>query len=1012
MIALVAAMVWARRGQAVVLALLTVFAVAPAVAAPAYLRAADRVIAAGQVAQADLAERSVTVRLTEPDQRGDHAGSAGSVNLPNTGSALVDLPGFQYVYSAEYPTVGIEPDDRYRTRLVYRQDVCAHLVMVTGRCLSGEGDLVLGEQAARRLHLAAGDSVSLSYAYFAAAPDLMVYVADGAPATFLVVGTYRVAGAGGAYWGDHGYFAPEENAPGEPAFTGLSTMNLMERGDVQLAVDGSAGPGAMDVDRLPALRAALARLQGTVADLGAQLGTGGVSASGLNLGTSMPALMERIDSGRAAARRIVPVPAVALILLACLAVLIAAGAGAAQRRPESAVIALRGSRWIHRWWLATGESLIAVLAGTLLGVPAGQWLVDAVVALRFPGVGADPHASSLRYAPPAALAVMLTVLIAQSRPLTRPVTELLRRATRPAGRAGIAAEMLIAALAVAAVVQLRTSSAEGAGAAAPGLVILALALITARAVRPLTAWYAHRALDRGRPATGLTGLRLARRPGTARLFALLVAAVAVSGYAVAATAVASRGRAVEAGLGTGADRVLTVGPIGRSRLIAAVHAVDPDGAYAMAAVRITGSPGEAPVLAVESERLAAAANWPDGGPDAATVAAALRPAAAAPPIMTGTEVVLDLTAAEFRPGKGVTMQIVLSPVRGGEDVVAPMGVLQQRRHTYRYPVPQCAAGCRINAFRIAGGNAVLDVTGVVTVHGLAGVPALGEAGAWRASAGRLAAATDGLRIEVGGLDGLPEGMVVQPVDTPYPVPIAAAGAPPTAATGGWTGAVTGLDYRDVPVTVAARIPAVPQLGTPARLIDLEYADRLSTDGTPATTGQIWLGEGAPADVLERVAAQGVVVTGDLRAGQAARRLARQGPAVALGYAALVAVLVVLLAAGVLVLTAVAGRAGLIEDLTALRAQGLSRAAARRVALWSYPLLVAGAIPAGLAIGLGAWALTGSALPLAGLDPAPLPRPQWPGVPPMALTVLALLIVLGCTAMLAGSPVSGGPNRKR
>ena len=56
MIALVLAMVWTRRGQAVTLALLSLFAVAAAVAAPAYMRAADRAVSAGQFATALPAE--------------------------------------------------------------------------------------------------------------------------------------------------------------------------------------------------------------------------------------------------------------------------------------------------------------------------------------------------------------------------------------------------------------------------------------------------------------------------------------------------------------------------------------------------------------------------------------------------------------------------------------------------------------------------------------------------------------------------------------------------------------------------------------------------------------------------------------------------------------------------------------------------------------------------------------------------------------------------------------------
>ncbi|GLW34195.1 FtsX-like permease family protein [Actinoplanes regularis] len=992
MIALILNMVWARRGPAVVLAVLAAFAVAPAVAAPAYLRAADRVIAAGQVAGAGRAEREVSIRATDRDHRDSAGGSTSPIDLSTIGAGLVDLPGFRYAYSAEFPAVGLETDNRYRTRLVHRQDVCAHLVMVTGRCLLGEGDLVLGEQTAERLKVRAGQSVSLTYAYYDSAPESLEYVPDGTPKRFFVAGTYRVPDQGEAYWGAHGYFAPEESAagsqPGEPAFTAQTTLTLMDRGNVEIGVDGYAGPGALDVDRLPALRDALTRLQAGLTDLGA-----GTDGAPLQLTTEIPRLMARIDEGHTTARRIVPVPAIALVVLACLAILLAVAAGAEARRPETAVIALRGARRSHRWWLATGESLVAVLAGTVAGALAGQVLVDAVVAVRWPGAGADPHPASLKYAPIAAAAAILAVLVAQGAPLLRPVSELLRRAPAPGRWAGITVDLLIAALAAGAVAQLALGGGDlaGVGPAAPALVMLALSLLVARALRPLAARLGHRALRRGRLGPGLTGLLLSRRAATGRVFALLVTAVAVSSYLVAAADVAARGRRVEADLGVGADRVLSVGSISRNQLLAAVREIDPEKRFAMAAVVVGQHPGEPPLLAVDTSRLAAVANRPGGAaPD--TIAAALLPGAPEPvEAPGGRNLTLELTATGFAPGRRVSMEAVLTPKDGhGPDVVAVLGVLDPGRNTYEYPAERCAGGCRLNALHISGAN-TLGVHGVITVHGLGSA----DPARWRASeGGRLSAAPDGLRIEVTNLDGVPEGLLIQPVDTPWPMPVVATGT-------FVPGSVTGLDYRRVPVTIAGRLPAIPRLGAPGLLVDLEYADRVSTDGEPTTTGQVWLSRQAPPDVLDRLAAHGVEVTGDLRAAQISARLGRQGPAVALGYAVLVAVLVALLAAGVLVLTAAAGRDRQAEDLSALRVQGLSRSAVRRAALWAHPLLVAAAVPAGLVIALVGWAATGWALPLAGLDPPPLPLPSWPGPGSLLLVAVALAVLLGGTALLTG-----------
>ena len=89
MIALVLAMVWSRRGQAVTLALLAMFGVSAAVAAPAYLRAADRAVAAGQVATSVAAERTLTLNEFQPDRRGGYSSkdSLGSTGRPCTSSS-------------------------------------------------------------------------------------------------------------------------------------------------------------------------------------------------------------------------------------------------------------------------------------------------------------------------------------------------------------------------------------------------------------------------------------------------------------------------------------------------------------------------------------------------------------------------------------------------------------------------------------------------------------------------------------------------------------------------------------------------------------------------------------------------------------------------------------------------------------------------------------------------------------------------------------------------------------
>ena len=997
MISLILAMVWNRRTQAITLALLALFAVAAAVAAPAFLQAAERAAAAGQVATALPDERGLSIRAMQDTRSGGP--DSGSASFSDVGGALASLPGFDYIYAAEYSTIGIEPDNHYRSRFTYRQRACEHLVMVTGRCLIGEGEVVLGVQTADRLKLTAGDSIDLRFAIFNPDPRTPIFLPDGSPKRLTVVGTYRVPEPDDPFWGTHGYFATAPgNRPGEPVFTGRATLDAMDHGPTEVSIDGAAGRAALAADNLGALRTNLAGVR----KLASQLGPG------LIFSTKLPALLDRIDSGQAAARLIVPLLAAPLVLLACLSIFLAVGYGTEGRRPELAVVALRGTRIWGRWWLATGESLVAILAGAVLGCLAGQLMVNLVAALRFPGVDAAGGLDSLRYAPLAAVAAVLAALLAQSRQLVGAVTELLRRAPAvPNSKRVLAVEGGVALLAVLTCVQLFVShgSLTGLGLLAPAFVVLALALLAARALLPVVTRSAVRSLDRGRLGVALAGFQLSRRPGAARLFALLVAAVAVIGYAACAVDVAAQGRDVEARIGTGADRVISVQQITRQHLLTAVRAIDPDGRYAMAVAQLPGvGLADPPGLAVDSPRLAAVASWPSDAPTAQSVAQTLRPAAPDPVLLAGQDISLDLSGTGTKVDKPLRLVAVLSSVTGLGDARVQLGNLHEGRFTYEQRVPVCRDRCRLNALELSTADGVTGVTAQITVHALGTInpeqsalsaAQLADPGRWRmTNSGTLSTKPDGLHIDLNAPAGLSASALLQPVDTPYPLPVASAGPALVATT------IAGLDGKLLPAA-RTEVPMVPQLGTHAAPVDLEYADRLSADAGPATAPQVWLNDRAPADILDRLAKQGLVVTGDVSANQVRKQLDAQGPALALWFYLLAGCLAGTLAAGALMLAAAVDRARRVEDLSALRAQGLGRGALRQATLWTYPVLVLIAVTAGLAIALISWALTGWALPLAGIDPPNLLLPGWPRPIVVAAVCAAVAAVLALVAYFAG-----------
>jgi len=224
---------------------------------------------------------------------------------------------------------------------------------------------------------------------------------------------------------------------------------------------------------------------------------------------------------------------------------------------------------------------------------------------------------------------------------------------------------------------------------------------------------------------------------------------------------------------------------------------------------------------------------------------------------------------------------------------------------------------------------------------------------------------------------------------------------PVASAGPGSGPVmSGLDAHDVAVSHVAQIPAVPGIGAPATLVDLDYLDKVSSDGGQSVS-QVWMTSDAPASVREALSKAGLLVTSDLTAAQVRRQLDDQGPALALWFYVIVAVLATALAAGALVLSAGVDRPRRVEDLSALRGQGLSRAALRTAILWTYPVLVAVAVLAGVLIARLGWLLTGWALPLAGLDPPPLPLPGAPHPLVLLAAGLAMFLVLALVAVLSG-----------
>ncbi len=962
-----------RWTQAVTLAVLALVATAAAVAGPAYLGAVDRAVVDREVRAATPMERGMSVSNSVKKEQGDIGDSAP--DFFEIGAALIGMPDFTPVFSVDLPTLGVEKSPTSASRLVYRQDVCAHLVMVRGRCLIGGAEVVIGQRTAGRLGITPGVSVTIRFAELD--PRTLVYVPAGAPFTLTVVGVYRVSDPGAPYWGSHGYF--ELDASGfraEPVFTDRGAIGTLDHNAEDDTVDVLGDPAAFAPDRLPALRAELAEVNGRVDGLGGRQ---------ISVSTGIPKLLDRIDRERKVAHELVPVAGVPLVALACFVIFLAVGYGTGDRRFELGLVALRGAGRLTRWLLASGEYLIAIVIGAILGYPVGLAAMAALASLRLDGAG--PTSGALPYALVAGVGAVLAALLAQRRELFTPVADLLRRVVGGGrGWRSLAVEVVVVLLAVVAAVQLRVANGQlaGVGMLVPALVILAVALLGARAVVPLASRYGARALRRGRMGGALAALQLGRRPGAHRLFVLLVVAVALLGFATTAFGVAARARAAQAEVASGAVRVVTVRPVTRLKLLNATRAADPAGRYAMAVVNgASGAPGDPPQLAVDTTRLATAAIWQPGfgGPGPRHLSALLRPGLPDPTAFRANAIELDVTSDDQARAVDVHLVVVLAPMSGGSPLTEDLGRLfpgDQRMITQ----VDCASGCRLVGFgAVNSGSGGFGLR--VTVRQIrTGEPAgqvmpaatLAAPSSWLPQVPAsidLSGDTDGLHLYYHSHSGTPADGWISPADRPARLPVAAT----TALKSG--SSLVGLDGRGTPVTEVARVDGLPRLGSCGVLVDLEYADRAASDAGTGEVEQVWLGPAAPPDVLARLRAQGLVVTGDSRVAQLRSELDGQGPALALWFHLLTAGLAVLLAAGGSWLVAAVDRDGRAGDLGALRVQGVSRSAAGRAGLWGYLVVVLAAALVGLVAAAVAWLVAGTEIPMFVNQAVPWPAPRWP-----------------------------------
>jgi hypothetical protein len=431
------------------------------------------------------------------------------------------------------------------------------------------------------------------------------------------------------------------------------------------------------------------------------------------------------------------------------------------------------------------------------------------------------------------------------------------------------------------------------------------------------------------------------------------------------------------------------------------------------------APSRSPsMLVVDPATFGSVAYWrSDFG--SAGLAALLRPLAApAPesPAVTGTRIALTVSAESVPSSLDLAVDLI-DP--RGASVTVTLGRLTSGTRAYTAPIPACAAGCRLRRIyvtrpvdqqdalvvrltvrdvRMQGGSDAGIRPGITAVRWS---PLNPTPGAQVTPAETIDVRPDGLRVTI-SVSGQP--------GEDAPGFGAIAGLPvevPALVTADLSGDGDGL-AAETPDGAALRlhpggsVTVLPRVGDAGAVVGRDWAAAASPSGSShLLADQIWVGRGAPPDVVERLRAARVRVLSIERASGRASDLAAQGPAFGTAFTVAGGVTAVALAAAAVVLGLALLARRRVFELSAMSALGIRTRSLLGSVLIEQGVLIVGATVSGTVLALAAAQLALPALPAYVDDP---PYPAFVVDQPVGTMVLAaaaiavlLLVAVAVTA---------------
>ncbi|MCL8026653.1 FtsX-like permease family protein [Nocardioides bruguierae] len=982
--------------------LLTAVAVASAVLGPAFAGAVTSSYLVRSLAEAATPLTGLTWQLSPGGDAGTDPVQAQAA-AADAAQALIEDAGADAAYAAPRTSLVSGPFEALggEVTLLAAADACDHL-QVTGDCPADSDEVLLLAGDATRTGLEIGDRVRL----------------PGYAGEVRVVGTYAAPGADEAdFWFDVSRFssapptemgaAPQPYRPAPFVTVPAAFDRLGWLGHPwTVRVDARLNPPAdLTVDDLPAIEAVSEGHGSDDSVTGVAVAAGTLTPTGINdVATVIADITD--EQGTAAASIAPAVLSLVLVALALLLRLLTAAADL--RTPEMALATLRGLPRRGLWRLGLAEPLTLLGLAVPIGVALG---VATTVALQrawlVPGLPLRVPVSSVAAGLAVVVGSVAVAALAVRLVLRTGLDEQLAGVRRPGAsrRSAVLAQLVLVALAVAAVVSRLTS-----GSSDPDLVDLVLPVLLAsvaglaasRLTQVLARWVTRRR-PHGRSVAGWVAARtLSRRREGTLVILPLTAAVAIGVFGAGVDQSAAEWRASVAATRAPADQVWT-SQLGLEETVALTRRLDPDGEWLMAAGAFYTTSESYAVL--DTDRLAAVGRWPDSwtpGTDAEEVSDLLRPPGEIPEVAgtsLGVDVTNDLTSEE-----PVVVRLDLVSDGGDGHTVYSLPLPTGETTRLDLDLEGCARGCRLEGVTI--GTTVARPTRLTGSLTLSGLTADGEPVAdWLGPADWGVSADASSPEVVEGVEVTDDALTVD-VDTGEDTAIV------QLSTGGLGAAlpvVAGVDAPamgddaqairtrgDIYSTGVLEASSVPLLGPVGRLVDV---DTLTLDRSlydQGTQTYVLARDGLPAPLRRALLRAGV--TEDTTYAEVKAGLDSTPYALALRLYAVVALLVLVMALASLAVSTAVQLPARRRDAAALRVVGVPRRAVARAVLLELGVVLGGTAVAGLLAGTLAQVVVLRTLVLGYVDTLSTPA-LTSGVDVVRLVLLAVVaaVVLGVVA---------------